>query len=83
MRGFFPFGYAQVQNDKEKQRHRQQQSHGKCKSQNNGVVAGRALAIPPIAKCAMDGAPVFFVAVGGKTKTEADPQRRKGGFALF
>jgi hypothetical protein len=40
---------------------------------SNGVVDDRALYVPPIAKCAMDGAPVHVVAGGRETTTTPDP----------
>jgi hypothetical protein len=49
MRGFFPFGYAQGQNDNQKRRQRQQQLSWVW-----------TVYIRPIAKCAMDGAPVLL-----------------------
>jgi hypothetical protein len=36
---------------------RKEESNSKGKKQKKKVVTGRVLAIPPIAKCAMDGAP--------------------------
>jgi hypothetical protein len=50
---------------------------GGWEKKGNGVVAGRALVIPPIAKGEMDGAPGRFWTVKRDRQKQRQPQQQK------